>query len=172
MLWRLFANYSSAFFLFCLINGWSFIHLSRATSTTNQSGVVKVVFILEETQQADDLKTAFDGFLKPNFPFVDVVGVTLMWKREDTPYSTWRKIEENIVKENASAILSFLPSWKNQVLVNALIKSVVPIIGIESLTKELYSNNKVRNHTPVQYFASLKVKRHVSRCTKRKRINI
>ena len=157
MLWRLFANYSGAFLLFCLMNGWSFIHFSRATSTTNQSNVVKVLFILEESQQAEDLKTAFDGFLKKNasFPFVDVVGVTLVWKREDTPVSTWRKMEEIVVKENASAVVSFLSSWKNQVLVNALIKSVVPIIGIESLTKELYSNNKVRNRTPVKYFASL-----------------
>lgn len=149
MFWRSFANYSLALFLVHSISE-SRIYPSATTSATNQSAV-KVVFILEESQR-DDLKTAFNVFLKKNVNSallnlnVDLEGVIVQWRRKDTPNSTWRKIKENVIEGNASAIVSFLPSWKNQVLVHALSKSDVPIIGIESLTKELYRNNKVSIH--------------------------
>ena len=137
----------------------SCVHLSKTTSATNRSAV-KVVFILEESQR-DDLNTAFDVLLKENVNSsllnlsVNLEGVTMEWKRKDSPQSTWKKIKENVIDGNASAVVSFLPSWKNQVLVHALSRSDVPIIGIESLTKELYRNNKVRKHTLVKQYIHL-----------------
>lgn len=106
--------------------------------------MVKLVFILDETQRKD-LKPAFDNFLKEavNSSFLNVKGITVEWKIKDSQESTWRKIKQNIIEQNASAVVSFLKPWRNQVLVNALSKSVVPVIGMESLTEELYSSKKV-----------------------------
>ena len=144
MFWRSFVNCSFALFLVHSISE-SRIYLNATTSA------VKVVFILEESQR-DYLKTAFDVFLKENVNSsllnlnVDLEGVIVEWKQKETPHSAWTKIKENVIEGNASVVVSFLPSWKNQVLVHALSKSDVPLIGIESLTKELHRNNKVSIH--------------------------
>ena len=71
-------------------------------------------------------------------------GITIIWKVKDTPDLTWAKINENIILRNASAVLSFLPPWKNQVLVNVLSTTVIPVIGMESLIEDIYNNKKVR----------------------------
>jgi len=108
--------------------------------------VVKLVFISEETQHYN-LKTAFEFFLKKENEGVSTLfsleGITIEWKKRDTPNLTYEKIRENIIKQNASAVISFLPAKENHVLVNALSKDVIPIIGLESLTEEFYSSKKV-----------------------------
>lgn len=138
----LFANYTSVIFFFQLIFGQC-IDFAITTSSLSQP-VVKLVFILDETQRKD-LKPAFDNFLKEavNSSFLNVKGITVEWKIKDSQESTWRKIKQNIIEQNASAVVSFLKPRRNQVLVNALSKSVVPVIGMESLTEELYSSKKV-----------------------------
>jgi len=145
MFLSLFAKYASAVFLFQLMCV-SYIDIAITTSGRNRP-LVKLVFILEETQR-DDLKSAFDFLLKEtvNSSVFNVEGITLEWKTKETPNSTWSKIKANIIMENASAVVSFLPSWKNQVLVNALSKIDVPVIGMESLTGELYTSKKVGKH--------------------------
>ncbi|XP_068747101.1 glutamate receptor ionotropic, NMDA 2A-like [Montipora capricornis] len=72
----------------------------------------------------------------------NVEGITLEWRVKDTPYSVWKKIEQNVIVKNVSLVLSFLPSRKNQILVDALGKSIVPIIGLQSLREEVYSKHQ------------------------------
>lgn len=125
----------------------------NAIMTHAKQPVVKVVFIAEETQhraQHYDLKHAFDFFLNESeeeTPFFDVEGVAVEWKNNDTPSLTWQKIQGNIINQNASAVISFLPPRKNHILVNALSKTAIPIIGLQSLTEEYYSSKKVRKQT-------------------------
>ena len=108
--------------------------------------VITLVFISEETQYYS-LKTAFEFFLKTEnegvFTLFSLEGIAIEWKKSDTPNSTYEKIQENIIKQNASVVVSFLPPKKNYILVNALSKAVIPIIGLESLTEEFYSSKKV-----------------------------
>lgn len=111
--------------------------------------VVKVIFISEETQQYD-LKSAFDVSVRDSqevSSFLSVEGIAVEWKKKDTPHLTWQKIQENIIKQNASAVVSFLPPTKNHILENALSKTAIPIIGLQSLTEEFYRSKKVREQT-------------------------
>ena len=126
----------------------SYIDFAVTTSEPSQQPVAKLVFFLEETQR-EDFDSALNTFLKEavHFSSVRVEGITVEWKIKDTPDSTWTKINENVIMANASAVISFLPSWKNQLLVNVLSKSVVPVIGMESLTEVRYNSNKVRKQT-------------------------
>lgn len=118
----------------------------NAITTPTGHPVVKLVFISEETQHYN-LKTAFEFFVKKENEGVSTLfsleGITIEWKKNDTPNSTYEKIQENIIKQNASVVISFLPSKNNHILVNALSKAVIPIIGLESLTEEFYSSKKV-----------------------------
>lgn len=117
-----------------------------ALTTPTEHPVVKLVFIPEETQHYN-LKTAFEFFLnKENEGFSTLFrleGITIEWKKSDTPNLTYEKIQENIIEQNASAVISFLPAKENLILVNALSKAFIPIIGLESLTEEFYSSKKV-----------------------------
>lgn len=118
----------------------------NAITTPTGHPVVKLVFISEETQHYN-LKTAFEFFVKKENEGVSTLfsleGIMIEWKKNDTPNSTYEKIQENIIKQNASVVISFLPSKNNHILVNALSKAVIPIIGLESLTEEFYSSKKV-----------------------------
>lgn len=122
----------------------------NAITTPAGQPVVKLVFISEETEHYN-LKTAFEFFLKTENEGVSTLfsleGITVEWKKNDTPYLTYEKIQENIIKQNASAVISFLPPKKNHILVNALSKAVIPIIGLASLTEEFYSSKKVSEQT-------------------------
>lgn len=145
MFWRSFAEYNASvniLFLVHFLTG-SYIQKCKTSSVTNQSAI-KIAFVLEDTQSEDQLKTAFDDFLKENNNYLySVVGITVKWNRKDTPGSIWTEIEENLVNQNVTLVISFLPSCTNQLLVDALSKSIVPIIGLQSQREELYSNNKV-----------------------------
>jgi len=114
------------------------------TTTTLDHPTAKLAFIFEEIHE-EDLESTFD-ILKETIMFspLRLEGITVIWKVKDTPDLTWAKINENIILRNASAVLSFLPPWKNQVLVNVLITSVIPVIGMESLIEDIYNNKKVR----------------------------
>ena len=118
----------------------------NAVSTPARQPVATLVFISEETQH-HNLKTAFEFFLKTenegSSTLFNLQGITIEWKKNDTPHSTYEKIQENIIMQNASAVISFLPPKKNHILVNALGKAVIPVIGLQSLTEEFYSNRKV-----------------------------
>lgn len=145
ILWRSFTKYNaSVSFVFLLhFLTVSYVQQCKTSSVTNQS-TIKIAFVLEYTQGEDQLITVFDDFLKENNNyFYNVVGITLKWNRKDTPGSMWTKIEENVVNQNVTLVISFLPSCTNQLLVDALSKSIIPIIGLQSQTEELYSNNKV-----------------------------
>lgn len=121
----------------------------NAIMTHAKQPVVKVVFIFEETQHFD-LKPAFDFFLNGSqevSSFFDVERIAVQWKNNDTPSLTWQNIQGNIIKQNASTIISFLPPRKNHILVNTLSKTAIPIIGLQSLTEEYYNSKKVRKQT-------------------------
>ena len=115
------------------------------TTTTLDHPTAKLAFIFEEIQK-EDLGSTFDNILKEAIIFspLRLEGITIIWKVKDTPDLTWAKINENIILRNASVVLSFLPPWKNQVLVNVLSTSVIPVIGMESLIEDIYHNKKVR----------------------------
>ena len=120
------------------------------TTTTLDHPTAKLAFIFEEIHK-EDLESTFDNVLREAIIFspLRLEGITVTWKVKDTPDLTWAKINENIILRNASAVLSFLPPWKNQVLVNVLSTSVVPVIGMESLIEDLYNNKKVRYEKPI-----------------------
>lgn len=145
MFWRSFTEYNacvSFVFLLHFLTA-SYVQQCKTSSVTNQSAI-KIAFVLEYTQREDQLITVFDDFLKENNNyFYNVVGITVKWNRKDTPGSMWTKIEENVVNQNVTLVISFLPTCTNQLLVDALSKSIIPIIGLQSQTEELYSNNKV-----------------------------
>ena len=118
----------------------------NAITTPTVQPVVTLVFISEETQHYTDLKTAFEFLLQKEnegSTVFSLEGITVEWKKNDTPNLTYEKIQENIIKQNASVVISFLPPKKNYILVNALSKAVIPMIGLESLTEEFYSSKKV-----------------------------
>lgn len=125
------------------------------TTTTLDHPTAKLAFIFEEIQK-EDLGSTFD-ILKEAIIFspLRLEGITIIWKVKDTPDLTWAKINENIILRNASAVLSFLPPWKNQVLVNVLSTTVIPVIGMESLIEDIYNNKKVRYE---KYFLNSKTK--------------
>lgn len=112
------------------------------TTTTLDHPTAKLAFIFEEIHK-EDLESTFDNILI-SFSPLRLEGITIIWKVKDTPDLTWAKINENIILRNASVVLSFLPPWKNQVLVNVLSTSVIPVIGMESLIEDIYHNKKVR----------------------------
>ena len=118
----------------------------NALTTPAGQSVVTLVFISEETEHRN-LKTAFEFFLKTEnegaSTLFNLQGITTEWKKNDAPNSTYDKIQENIIKQNASAVVSFLPPKKNYILVNALSKAFIPVIGLQSLTEEFYSGRKV-----------------------------
>lgn len=128
---------------------WMCGSLNTITTPSGQS-VVTLVFVSEETQHYH-LNTAFDVFLKKQNDGVSttfsLVGIKVEWKKNDTPNLTYEKIQEVIIKQNSTAVISFLPPKKNHLLVNALSKAVIPIIGLESLTEEAYSSKKVSELT-------------------------
>ena len=117
-----------------------------AKTTPAVQPVVTLVFISEDTEH-HNLKTAFEFFLKTENEGASTLsslqGITIEWKKNDTPNSTYEKIQENIIRQNVSAVVSFLPPKKNYILVNALSKAVIPVIGLQSLTEEFYSDRKV-----------------------------
>lgn len=119
----------------------------NATTTPVGQPVVTLVFISEESQY-HNLKTAFEFFLKKGSEgastLFNLQGNAIEWKKNDTPNSTYEKLQENIIKQNASAVISFLPPKKNHILVNALSKAVIPVIGLQSLTEEFFSGREVR----------------------------
>lgn len=82
----------------------------NATTTPVGQPVVTLVFISEESQY-HDLKTAFEFFLKKGSEgastLFNLQGNALEWKKNDTPNSTYEKLQENIIKQNASAVISF-----------------------------------------------------------------
>lgn len=148
----MFQSFSTTCTLAILLFQWLCGSFNASTTSAGQP-VVKVAFIAEETQHYFDLKSAFDFFLKDRqevSSFCSVEGITVEWKRNDTPSLTWQKIQGNITKQNASAVISFLSPRKNHILVNALSKTVIPIIGLQSLTEEYYSSKKVREQTCTQ----------------------
>ena len=118
----------------------------NATTTPVGQPVVTLVFISEESQY-HNLKTAFEFFLKTGnegaSTLFNLQGNAIEWKKNDTPNSTYEKLQENIIKQNASAVISFLPPKKNHILVNALSKAVIPVIGLQSLTEEFFSSREV-----------------------------
>lgn len=118
----------------------------NATTTPVGQPVVTLVFISEESQY-HNLKTAFEFFLKTGnegaSTLFNLQGNAIEWKKNDTPNSTYEKLQENIIKQNASAVISFLPPKKNHILVNALSKAVIPVIGLQSLTEEFFSGREV-----------------------------
>ena len=118
----------------------------NATTTPVGQPVVTLVFISEESQY-HNLKTAFEVFLKTGnegaSTLFNLQGNAIEWKKNDTPNSTYEKLQENIIKQNASAVISFLPPKKNHILVNALSKAVIPVIGLQSLTEEFFSGREV-----------------------------
>ena len=128
---------------------WMCGSLNTITTPSGQP-VVTLVFVSEETQHYH-LNTAFEFFLKKQNDGVSttfsLVGIKVEWKKNDTPNLTYEKIQEVIIKQNATAVISFLPPKKNHLLVNALSKAVIPIIGLESLTEEAYSSKKVSELT-------------------------
>lgn len=122
----------------------------NAITTPSGQPVVTLVFVSEETQHYH-LNTAFEFFLQKENEGVSTTfsleGITVEWKKNDTPNLTYEKIQEIITKQNATAVISFLPPKKNHFVVNALSKAVIPIIGLESLTEEVYSSKKVSELT-------------------------
>lgn len=118
----------------------------NATTTPVGQPVVTLVFISEESQY-HNLKTAFEFFLKTGnegaSTLFNLQGNAIEWKKNDTPNSTYEKLQENIIKQNASAVISFLPPKKNHILVNVLSKAVIPVIGLQSLTEEFFSGREV-----------------------------
>lgn len=122
------------------------LQLMCGTTTPVGQPVVTLVFISEESQY-HNLKTAFEFFLKTGnegaSTLFNLQGNAIEWKKNDTPNSTYEKLQENIIKQNASAVISFLPPKKNHILVNALSKAVIPVIGLQSLTEEFFSGREV-----------------------------
>ena len=144
----MFHNLSTAFTVAILLLQWLCGSFNAITTPSSQP-VVKLVFISEEIQQYD-LNSTCELILKG---FQDISsslnlqGTAIEWKENETPYSTWQKFQENIIEQNASAVISFLPPKKNYLLVDALSKSVIPIIGLQSLTEEFYKSHQVRRQT-------------------------
>ncbi|XP_022797093.1 glutamate receptor ionotropic, NMDA 2A-like [Stylophora pistillata] len=104
--------------------------------------VVKFVFISEEIQR-HDLNSTFEHILKRYTDvssLLSLQGTALAWNQKETPHFLWRKIQEHIIEQNASMVISFLPPKKNYVLVDVLSKSAIPIIGLQSLTEEFYKS--------------------------------
>ena len=151
MFWKSFPKKESILFFLHFMVG-SYFQFCTTTSVSNHSAV-KIAFVLEQGQ-SEDLNSAFDVFLKESImgsSLHNVEGITLEWKVKDTPYSFWRKIEENVIVRNVSLVLSFLPSRKTQILVDALSKSIVPIIGLQSFREVVYSMHQVRySSSPLQ----------------------
>lgn len=148
----MFQSFSTTFTLAILLLQWLCGSFNVITTSAGQP-VVKVVFISEETKHYYDLKSAFDFFLKESqevSTFFRVEGIAVEWKRNDTPSLTWQKIQENVIQQNASAVISFLPPGKNHILVNVLSKTAIPIIGLQSLTEECYSSKRVRKQIYTQ----------------------
>ena len=152
MFWRSFTNNSSILLILHLLTVGSYFQFCMTTSVSNHSAV-KIAFILEQGQ-SKVFNSAYGVFLKESLmdsSLHNVEGITLEWRVKDTPYSVWKKIEQNVIVKNVSLVLSFLPSRKNQILVDALGKSIVPIIGLQSLREEVYSKHQVRySSSPLQ----------------------